>query len=126
MKIIILNNKIFFNVRKIKSKRQLFKTLLIVPDSVIGIVIARIYDWYFEGAIDLKCEYKIYYKHEFDNFKEFVSKRYFVPRRYIDDIVLTNYWMKDLEINIDYNLKTFLEYENDLNQIFFENIERKK
>lgn len=126
MKAIISNNKIFFNAHKIKSKQQLFNTLLIVPDSVIGIVVARIYNWYFEGAVNLKREYKIYYKQEFENFKEFLSKHYLVPKRYINTIVSEDFWMKDLKVNIDYNLKTFLEDENDINKIFWEKIERKK
>lgn len=126
MKVIIFNNKIFFNAQKIKSKQQLLNTLLIVPDSVIGIVVSRIYDWYFKGAINLRCEYKKYYKQEFENFKEFLCKHYLIHKRDINIIVSENYWMKNLEINIDYNLRTFLEDEDEFNQIFWEKIERKK
>ena len=70
------NGIIFFRKHMIPKKRTVLKRLGVKPRSFAGGMISRMYDYYFDGAIDFDSEYKKYYSKEFSSTEQFIEERF--------------------------------------------------
>ena len=57
-----INGRIFFKHKDVPCKRRVMKTLGVKKNTFAGNMISRVYDYYFQGAINLKKEYRKYYQ----------------------------------------------------------------
>lgn len=73
------NGFLFFNKNEVGSKSILLKKYGVKKNSYAGNVLARIYDQYFGNSIEIKKEYKRYYKKEFRDYVQYLVCRFNMP-----------------------------------------------
>lgn len=69
----------FFQKETVKSKRKLLKHFGIRRNTYAGNVVKRLHDYFYKNAIDLKREYRKYYRKEFGDYKEYLMCRLNMP-----------------------------------------------
>ena len=79
MKTIKYARYIFFNKRTVGSFHKLAHRYGIKEKSYAGDVLHRIYHFYFGDAIDMKKEYRKYYKKEFPDFDKYLECHLNIP-----------------------------------------------
>ncbi len=76
-----MSKDIFFKKKLRMSLRGAYRFFGVKRNSYAASVVERIYDYYCRGANNLYLEYLRYYRKEFLNFNEFLSKKYnFFPK----------------------------------------------
>lgn len=85
--------------------------------SYVGSIVKRIYDYFCGGSKSLFFEYLIYYRKEFDTFKEFLVDKYNMFEPEVEKISSWRLFCKDLSATPDTNIREFLEYSDMRNVI---------
>ena len=62
--------------KDVPCKRRVMKTLGVKKNTFAGNMISRVYDYYFQGAINLKKEYRKYYRKEFCSVEKFIEEHF--------------------------------------------------
>ncbi len=113
---------IFFPIDKIPRKRIVMKTLGVRKKTFAGDMISRMYDYYFDGAVDFKKEYKRFYSKEFDSLEDFIEEHYNIEREKAKIYASGHYAMKNCDRrSLDRNVET-LNYDEDFKMLFAEAI----
>lgn len=109
---------IYFQKRKIPSKRTVLKRLGVRPGTFAGGTISRLYDYYFDGATDFVSEFKKYYSKEFDSAVQFIEERYNIEHEKAFKFAAGHYSMKECSIrSIERNVET-LNYDDEIKRMF--------
>ena len=111
---------IFFPNHMIPKKRTVLKRLGVKPGTFAGGMISRMYDYYFDGAIDFVSEYKKYYSKEFSSTAQFIEERFNIEHERAIKYATGCYSMKDCSIrSIERNVET-LNYDDEFKRMFAE------
>ena len=70
------NGRIYFRQKDIPSKKKVMKTLGVKKKKFAGNMISRMYDYYFQGAINFRREYRKYYRKEFCSLEKFIEEHF--------------------------------------------------
>lgn len=81
MKTVKYGNYIFFDKKSVGSVSRLIHRYGVKRKSYAGEVLERIYYYYFGDAVNIKKEYKKFYKNEFDNVDMFLECHMGIPER---------------------------------------------
>lgn len=107
------NNFLFFNKCEVGTKNKLLVLYGVKRNSYAGRVVARIYDTYFGNPIDIKREFKKYYKKEFKSFEQYLVCRFNMPEELAKRIAAEKKYYVDLEWQEDQPGLTF-SYDDEL------------
>jgi hypothetical protein len=89
------------------------KSLGVVKNKFAGDMISRIYDYYFQGAINFRKEYRRYYRKEFCSVGQFIEEHFNIESEYAIKLAEGNYSMKECSRrSIDRNIETLNEDES--------------
>lgn len=122
METICLKSKgrVFFQKNRIPSKKDVIKQLGVIKNTFAGNMIERMYDYYFDNAIEFKKEYRKYYSCEYSSLAVFIEEHYNIEKNLAKMCADGNYCMKEFSRQIiDYNVET-LNYDRDFKQKFSE------
>ncbi len=81
MKTVKYGDYIFFEKKIVGSVRRLIRRYGVKRKSYAGDVLERLYYYYFGDAVDIKKEYKRFYKNEFDNIDMYLECHMCIPER---------------------------------------------
>ena len=95
-----INGRIFFKHKDVPCKRRVMKTLGVKKNTFAGNMISRVYDYYFQGAINLKKEYRKYYRKEFCSVEKFIEEHFNIElddaKKYFDAEMKFNIMLADV------------------------------
>ena len=113
-----INGRIYFQQKSIPSKRRVMKMLGVKKKTFAGNMISRVYDYYFQGAINFRKEYKKYYRREFCSLHKFIEERFNIEYNEAKKLADGNYSMKDCSRrSIERNIET-LNYDENFKRAF--------
>lgn len=107
-----MSNDIFFKKRPRVSPRGARRFFGVKKNSYAASVIERIYDYYCRGANNLYLEYLRYYRKEFLDFKEFLSKKYNLFPEEIRRMKSFLLYHKDVSFEADGHITDLIEDES--------------
>lgn len=109
---------IYFQQKSIPCKRRVMKALGVKKDTFAGNMISRVYDYYFQGAINLRKEYKKYYRKEFCTLEKFIEEHFNIECEEAKKLAAGNYSMKECSRrSIERNIET-LNYDESFKRAF--------
>lgn len=104
-----MSNDIFFKRKLRISPRGAHRFFGVKKNSYAASVINRIYDYYCRGANNLYLEYVRYYRKEFSDFEEFLSKKYNLFSEEIDTLKSFLLYHKDVSYEADGHITDLVE-----------------
>lgn len=111
---------IFFPIDEIPQKRIVMKTLGVRKKTFAGDMISRMYDYYFDGAVDFAKEYKKYYSKEFNSLEDYIEEHYNIDRERAEVYARGHYAMKECSRrSIERNVET-LNDDKEFKRLFAE------
>lgn len=114
----IKEGKIFFIASRIPSKKAVLRKLGVKKHTFAGNMVSRVYDYYFDGAVNFRKEYKKYYRKEFGAVVTYIEERYNVEPSEAEILYKKNFSVKDfLHQSIERNIET-LNYDVDFKNAF--------
>ena len=113
-----INGRIFFKHKDVPCKRRVMKTLGVKKNTFAGNMISRVYDYYFQGAINLKKEYRKYYRKEFCSVEKFIEEHFNIELDDAKKLAEGNYSMKECSrCSVERNIET-LNYDESFKKAF--------
>ncbi|TQI66291.1 hypothetical protein LY85_0953 [Clostridium sp. KNHs216] len=111
---------IYFRKNSIPRKSQLMKKLGVKKNTFAGNMISRVYDYYFDGALNFRREYRRYYLKEFGSVEEFIEEHFNIKHNEAIRLSADNYSLKDCSYkSIERNIET-LNYDESFKKAFSE------
>ena len=102
-----INGRIYFRQKDIPCKRRVMKTLGVKKNTFAGNMISRVYDYYFQGAINFRREYRKYYRKEFISVEKFIEEHFNIECDDAKKLAESNYAMKEgARRSIERNIET--------------------
>lgn len=96
------------------------RLLGVKKNTLAGNMISRVYDYYFQGAINLKREYRKYYRKEFISLEKFIEEHFNIEYENAKKLAVGNYSMKECSRrSIERNIET-LNYDENFKNAFSE------
>lgn len=115
-----INGRIYFRQRNIPRKRRVMRLLGVKKNTLAGNMISRVYDYYFQGAINFKREYRKYYRKEFISLEKFIEEHFNIEYENAKKLAVGNYSMKECSRrSIERNIET-LNYDENFKNAFSE------
>lgn len=109
---------VYFRRRNIPKKSKVIKRLGVKKNTFAGNVISRVYDYYFQGNINFRKEYRRYYRKEFSSVEKFIEEHYNIEHDEAVKLAEYNYSMKDIaDRSIERNIET-LNYDENFKRAF--------
>ena len=113
-----INGKIFFKHKDVPCKRRVMKTLGVKKSTFAGNMISRVYDYYFQGAINFKKEYRQYYRKELCSVEKFIEEHFNIELDDAKKLAEGNYSMKECSCcSVERNIET-LNYDESFKKAF--------
>lgn len=113
-----INGRIYFRQKDIPHKRRVMKALGVKKNTFAGNMISRVYDYYFQGAINFRKEYKKYYRKEFSSVDKFIQERFNIECEDAKKLAEGNYSIKECShCSIERNIET-LNYDESFKNAF--------
>lgn len=113
-----INGRIYFCQKNIPSKKKVMKTLGVKKKTFAGNMISRVYDYYFQGAINFRREYRKYYRKEFCSVEKFIEEHFNIECDNAKKLAERNYSMKECSRrSIERNIET-LNYDEYFKNAF--------
>ncbi len=113
-----INGKIYFRQKDIPHKRWIMKKMGVKKNTFAGNMISRVYDYYFQGAINFRKEYKKYYRKEFSSVDKFIQEHFNIECGDAKKLAEGNYSMKECSRrSIERNIET-LNYDESFKDAF--------
>lgn len=110
--------KIYFPRSRIPKKHIVLRRLGAKRNTFAGNMISRMYDYYFNGAIDFVSTYKKYYSKEFDSAAQFIEERFNIAPEKALHYAEYHYSMKDCSVqSIERHIET-LNYDKEFRKMF--------
>jgi len=102
----VKDGKIFLRRKDIPRKSQVMKKLGVKKNTFAGNMISRVYDYYFDGVLNLRKEYRTYYRKEFSSVEEFIEEHFNIEHNEAiklaaDDYSIKGYSYRSIESNIE-------------------------
>ncbi len=114
--------QLFFQQKKIPRKSKVLRRLGVKKNTFAGNMMARVYDYYFQGSVNFRKEYRKYYRKEFSSIEIFIEERFNIKHDEAVKIAAGNYSMKECSCrSIERNIET-LNYDEAFRQAFSEAI----
>lgn len=109
---------IYFPKKKIPRKHCVMKKMGVRKNTFAGNAVSRMYDYYFKDAINLKKEYKKYYRKEFDSAIKFIEEHLNMEHALAVKLAYGNYSIKYCTSqSVERNIET-LNYDEKLKKSF--------
>lgn len=121
MQSIRVNTYIFFDKKVVGSRRSLQKKFGLKGRSYAGNIMRRIYHYYFENAINVKREYKKFYKKEFPQYIDYLVCHFNISNQLADKISKSKLYYSDLEWKSDHINYSF-SYDEKLSDLFWNSV----
>lgn len=113
-----INGRIYFRKKDIPSKSRVMKTLGVKKNRFAGNMISRVYDYYFQGAINFRKEYRKYYRKEFCSVEKYIEEHFNIEHADAIKLATGNYSMKECSRrSIERNIET-LNYDEGFKNAF--------
>ena len=113
-----VNGRIYFRQKDIPPKEKVMKTLGVKKNKYAGNMISRMYDYYFQGAINFRREYRKYYRKEFCSLEKFIEEHFNIEWDDAKKLAEGNYSMKECSRrSIERNIET-LNYDEYIKNAF--------
>lgn len=113
-----INGRVYFQSKEIPSKRKVLKKLGVKKKTFAGNMVSRLYDYYFQGAVNFRKEYKKYYKKEFTSVEKFIEEHYNIEFDKVLKLAQNNYSMKECsKYSVERNVET-LNYDKRFKEAF--------
>lgn len=114
------DGKVYFRIKNIPRKSQLMKKLGVKKNTFAGNMISRVYDYYFDGALNFRKEYRRYYRKEFGSVEEFIEEHFNIVHNEAIKLAMDDYSMKNCSSrSIERNIET-LNYDESFKKAFSE------
>jgi Predicted ferric reductase len=114
--------RVFFREKFIPRKSQVMKKLGVKKNTYAGNLISRVYDYYFNGALNFRNEYRKYYRKEFRSVEKFIEEHFNIEHNEAKRLAADDYSMKDsLYRSVERNIET-LNYDQYLKNAISEAI----
>lgn len=114
-----IEGKMFFRESWLPPKWLVQKRLGVQKSTYAGNVISRMYDYYFQGAVNFKWEYRTYYRKEFATVENYLEQRYHFSREEAEVLVEGNYSMKSYGAESPEKNMENLNYDKDFEKAFY-------
>lgn len=119
----IKNERIYFCQKNIPSKKQVLKRIGVKKNTFAGNIVSRIYDYYFQGAVNFRKEYTKYYRDEFSSLDKFIQEHFNIESDDAIKMAVDNYSMKDYSIySIDRTIEEIINYDESFINAFYKAI----
>lgn len=113
-----IDGRIYFRKKDIPRKKKVLKRLGVKKNTFAGNMISRVYDYYFQGAVNFKKEYRKYYRKEFDSLASFIEEHFNIEHNYAKKLAADNYSMNECsKRSIETNTET-LNYDRSFKMAF--------
>lgn len=113
-----IDGRVYFRQKDIPCKRRVLKRLGVKKNTFAGNMIARVYDYYFQGAINFRKEYRKFYRKEYDSVEKFIEEHFNIECNEAIKLVAGNYSMKECsQRSIERNIET-LNYDESFKIAF--------
>lgn len=113
-----IGGKVYFRRKKIPRKSQVLKKLGVRKNTFAGNMVSRVYDYYFDGAVNFRKEYQRYYRKEFSSVKEFIEEHFNIENEAAIKLAMDDYSIKDCSYRaIERNIET-LNYDENFKKAF--------
>lgn len=113
-----IDGRIYFRKKDIPSKSKVMKILGVRKKSFAGNMISRVYDYYFQGAISFREEYRKYYRKEFSSIESFIEEHFNLEHHEAKKLAELDYSMKECSRrSIERNIET-LNYDRSFKMAF--------
>lgn len=113
-----INGRIYFRQKDIPHKRRVMKLMGVKKNTFAGNMISRVYDYYFQGAINFRKEYRRYYRKEFSTVDKFIQEHFNIESSDAKKLAEGNYSMKECSRrSIERNIET-LNYDESFKNAF--------
>ena len=113
-----INGINYFRQKDIPCKRRVMKSLGVKKNTFAGNMISRIYDYYFQGAINFRKEYRKYYRKEFCTVEKFIEEHFNIECDDAKKLAEGDYSMKECSRrSIERNIET-LNYDRGFKKAF--------
>lgn len=94
------------------------KRMGVKRNTFAGNMVSRMYDYYFQGAINFRKEYRNYYRKEFDSLEKFIQEHFNIELDCAKKLAEGNYCMKACSrSSIERNIET-LNYDEHFKLAF--------
>ncbi|WP_349674878.1 hypothetical protein [Lacrimispora sp.] len=109
---------IYFRGKDIPRKLKVMKKLGVKKNTFAGDMISRVYDYYFDGCLNFRKEYRKYYRKEFSTIEEFIEEHFNIDHDEAIKLASGNYSIKDCSYrSIERNIET-LNYDENFKEAF--------
>lgn len=116
------DGKVYIRKKHIPRKSKIMKKLGVKKNTFAGNTISRVYDYYFDGALNFKREYSKYYRKEFSSVEEFIEEHFNIEHDEAINLAANNYSVKNCSYrSIERNVET-LNYDENFKKAFLEAI----
>lgn len=113
-----INGRIYFAQKGLPCKRLVMKRMGVKRNTFAGNMVSRMYDYYFQGAINFRKEYRNYYRKEFDSLEKFIQEHFNIELDCAKKLAEGNYCMKACSrSSIERNIET-LNYDEHFKLAF--------
>lgn len=115
-----IEGKIYFRKKDIPCKRRVMKILGVKKNTFAGNMVSRVYDYYFQGAVNFRKEYRKYYRKEFSSIERFIEEHFNIEHDEAQKLAASDYSMKECSRrSIERNIET-LNYDESFKEAFSE------
>lgn len=110
--------QVFFQQKRIPRRSTVLRRLGVKKNTFAGNMIARVYDYYFQGSVNFRKEYRKYYRKEFPSLEVFIVERFNIEHDEAVKLAAGNYSMKECSCwSIERNIET-LNYDEAFKRAF--------
>lgn len=114
------DGRAYFRKKDISRKKKVMKKLGVKKNTFAGDMVSRMYDYYFQGAVNFRREYRKYYRKEFSSLEKFIEEHYNIETDAAKMLVAGDYSMKECSRrSIERNIET-LNYDESFKKAFSE------
>lgn len=113
-----INGRIYFRQKDIPHKRRVMKALGVKKNTFAGNMISRVYDYYFQGAINFRKEYRRYYRKEFSSVDKFIQEHFNIECDDAKKLAEGNYSMKECSRRSIERITETLNYDESFKNAF--------
>ena len=114
--------KVYIQKKNVPRKSKVMKKLGVKKNTFAGNMVSRVYDYYFDGALNFRKEYRKYYRKEFSSVEEFIEEHFNIEHENAVKLAAGNYSIKECSHrSIERNIET-LNYDESFKEAFSEAI----
>lgn len=110
---------LYFDNSRLPCKWTVMHRMKVRSKSFAGNMVARMYDYYFSGAVNFNKEFHKYYNKEYESITEYMEQHYNISHEDAQIMAAGSYSMKNCtQQSIERNIET-LNYDSALKNAFY-------